>query len=78
MRSWHRLFFGDVSRHPDCLASRVLDGLAVSLGVGLLLFQVGEHDVRALAGEGERDGPPYTGVPARDDGLLAFQLAAPR
>src|SRR5918994_2109885 len=71
------VFVGDVSRYSDCLASRVLDGPGRLFGVGLFLFQVGEHDVRALAGEGERDGPSYTGVAARYDGLLAFQLAAP-
>src|SRR5215207_10355994 len=57
-------FFGHVSRHLHGLAARVLDGLRRFPGVRLLFFEVGDHHVRALAGEGERDGPPDTRVAA--------------
>ena len=40
---------------------------AVSLASGSSSFEVGDHDVGALAGEGERDGPADARVPAGDD-----------
>jgi hypothetical protein len=62
----------DVARHLDGLAAGLLDDASGLLGIGLLLREVGDHDVRALPGERERDRPPDSGVAAGDDGLLPF------
>src|SRR5215211_2918745 len=67
---------GHVSRHLYGLAARVFDGLRRLCGVRLFHFEVGDHHVGTLAGEGERDGPSDARVTARDDCLLAFELAA--
>ena len=53
-----------VTRHQHRLA-----------GVLLLLGQVGDEHVGALAGEGDRHGTADAGVPARDDRGLALELA---
>ena len=48
----------DVAGHPNRLPAGLLDHARRLPGVGLFLFEVGDHDVGTLAGEGERDGPP--------------------
>ena len=48
------------------------------LRVVLLLGQVGDHDVGALPGEGQRGGPPDAGVPAGDEARLPSSLPLPR
>src|SRR5215217_1702550 len=50
--------FGHVSGHPDGFAARVFDGLRRLFGIRFFLFEVGDHDIGTLAGEGERDSPP--------------------
>jgi hypothetical protein len=46
------------------------------LPVLLLGLEVGQHDVGALAGEGDRDGAADAGVAARDERAPAGELAA--
>ena len=45
------------------------------VGVALLVLEVGDRDVGALAGEGERDGAADARVAAGDDRLAAFEPA---
>src|SRR5215218_227513 len=68
--------FGHVPGHLYGLAARVFDGPRRLFGIWLFLFEEGDHDIGALAGEGERDGPPDARVTAGYDRLLALELAA--
>src|SRR5918999_2991488 len=65
----------NVAGYPNRLPAGLLDHARRLLGVGLFLFEVGDHNVGTLAGEGECDGPPYARVTARYDRLLAFEPA---
>ena len=65
----------DVAGHPNRLPAGLLDHARRLLGVGLFFLEVGDHDVRALAGEGEGDGPTDTRVAAGYDRLLALEPA---
>ena len=64
-----------VAGHGDRLAAGLLDQLHDLLGVVLLLGQVGQHDVGALAGERDRGGAADAAVGAGDDGLAPGQAA---
>src|ERR687893_397460 len=65
----------DVARYPNRLPAGLLDDPRRLCGVLLFLFEVGDQDVRPLAGEGERHGPPDAGVAAGDHRLLALEPA---
>ena len=51
---------------------------APSPGRRLFFLEVGDQDVRALAGEGKGDGPTDTRVAAGYDRLLPSSLPEPR
>jgi hypothetical protein len=52
------LLVAQVAGDRDAPAAGLGDQPHRLVGVALLLRQVRDHDVRALAGEGERHGPP--------------------
>ena len=51
------LLAAQVARQQQRIGAGVGDPLRGLLGIGLLARQVGDRDVRALAGERDRDGP---------------------
>jgi hypothetical protein len=61
-----------VAGSGDAPASGLLHDADGLLGVVLLLGQVGDDQVRPLAGEGQRDGPPDPRVTTGDEGPLAL------
>ncbi len=63
---------GEVAGHQHAPAAGLLDVARGVLRV-LVLVQVGDQDVGALAGEGDRDGPADAAVAAGDDRGLAGQ-----
>src|SRR3954449_6808495 len=63
---------GELERRPAGVAHHAR-GL---VGVGLLILEVGDRDVGALAGERERDGPADPRVAAGHDRLAALEPAA--
>src|SRR5829696_4314380 len=65
----------DVAGYPNRLPAGLLDHARRLLGVGLFLFEVGDHDVGTFAGEGKGDGPPDTRVSPGYDRLLALEPA---
>ena len=66
-----------VARQRDGGAPGRLDRRQDAVGVGLLLRQVGDGDVRALTGVGDGDRGTDAGVAAGDQGLAAGQPAHP-
>ena len=65
---------GDVARDRDAAAAFVLDR-ALRLGGVLMLGQVGDGHVGALAGEQHRHGAADAGIGAGDQCHLAIELA---
>jgi hypothetical protein len=67
---------GEVAAHDDRLPAGLLDETAGVLGVRVLLLgEVVDEDVGALARVGQRDRLPDAAVGAGDDGGLALQAA---
>src|SRR5699024_4310887 len=62
-----------VAGEEERAASRVLHEGADLLGVGLLIGQVGQGDVGALPGEGDRDRRADPGVRTGDEGSSSLQ-----
>ena len=67
----------EVARHRDRLAAGGLDERHDLLRVGLFGRQVVQHQVGALAGEGDRDRAADAAIRAGDDGAAALKAAEP-
>jgi hypothetical protein len=65
---------GHVTGHQHHPSAGLLDQPGGVLGV-LVLVQIGDEDVGALAGVGDGHGAPDAAVAAGDNGRLAFESA---
>ncbi len=65
----------EIAGHGDRLATRRLHERDHFLRVGLLFGQVVQHEVRTLAGEGDRRCAPDARVRARDETLAAGEAS---
>ena len=66
----------DVARHQRSLAAGLFDPARRLLCV-LVLFEITDRDIGALARKGDRDRPADTGIRARDQRGATRELAAP-
>ena len=66
---------GDVERDGDAGAAGIPDLVEHVVGVALLVGEVHDRDVGALAREGDRDGAADAGISARDQSLASDEPA---
>jgi hypothetical protein len=71
-----RRFGADVDGQRHCLAARTANVLHHLARIGLLVRQIGDRDVRALARERDRGGAADPGVAAGNQRLAAVEPAA--
>src|SRR5690606_25190691 len=70
-------FVADVAGEAHDLSPGVADQFGDFVRVGFLGLEVGEGDIGAFAGEGDRDRATDARVAARDERLAAGQSSAP-